>query len=821
MIFLFFLFFQIGEEILVNDDTTGGAPQYFPAIAIDSFFNFYVIWLDYRVNDYDSDLYLQKLDILGNKINKNINLIEDQPSRNIWNYSNGAPDIAINKNKIVVVYPDRRRGNWDIYCQFFDLNLQPISPMIILNDDWQNVNQDLPKVAISQNYYIFIWEDWREGIRTLYGQILDSNFNFISSNFRISEMTGYEQFQPSVSANSSGFLVTWTQKIGNSCYLYGRRFSKTGIPLGNSFYIFPFPAKNSFCAMDKNGYFFVGGEEETGIYRNIYLILFDSTGQRLTSPILINDTFPINWERQPAITTLSDRRKSIIVWCDTREGCKIYGQFIDSMGNKIGNNFPISNLSVGQVTPKIALANETLYLVVWEDSRENNPDIYAAHPLRNDFKINDDFASSIQDFMCVGMDEKGNSLVVWYDHRNGFRDIDIYGQYFDSLGIKIGNNFRINDDGQGNNQVFPFLAVNKKGRAVVVWNDNREGNYNVYCQIFDEDRNRVGQNIKVSENSFSEAWPPSFVSINDSGDFIIAWSPHNELIPYCQLYRRNGEPIGRNFRINERGYWPSPYLNNDKSFWVAWDDGYIYLRKFDSLYQPLTPPIRITPHTHVSSPSIIKDKNDIVWIVWMDQRGGSVEIYGRRANENGIIGEEFKINDDNFRCDHWYPFWAYDGDTILYVTFTDFREEGNLNVMAQKFHISGRRIGRNYCIHTDPYPYVHQWAWQSCAANSRYVAYTWEDNRNLRNWDIFFKLTFSQTGIEEHLESNFKFKTSIIFLKEENRERIKNYFLFSNIKIYNKNGNLLKLDDLNKISKGIYFLKDENNKKGAIKIIIF
>ncbi|MCS7250814.1 MAG: hypothetical protein NZ608_07875, partial [candidate division WOR-3 bacterium] len=136
----------------------------------------------------------------------------------------------------------------------------------------------------------------------------------------------------------------------------------------------------------------------------------------------------------------------------------------------------------------------------------------------------------------------------------------------------------------------------------------------------------------------------------------------------------------------------------------------------------------------------------------------------------------------------------------------------------QKFHISGRRIGRNYCIYTDPYPYVHQWAWQSCAANSRYVAYTWQDNRNLRSWDIYFKLISRQTGITEYSQIPSKLKLPTIFLRKENIKNFKNYFISS--KIYDKKGNLLKFEDLNKIPKGIYFLKD-NNLKGAKKIIIF
>lgn len=57
-------------------------------------------------------------------------------------------------------------------------------------------------------------------------------------------------------------------------------------------------------------------------------------------------------------------------------GSDIYGQFVKSDGTMNGGRFPICLHSSGQYTPDVAFGKNNEYLVVWEDYREGNADIW-------------------------------------------------------------------------------------------------------------------------------------------------------------------------------------------------------------------------------------------------------------------------------------------------------------------------------------------------------------------------------------------------------------------------------------------------------------
>jgi hypothetical protein len=437
---------------------------------------------------------------------------------------------------------------------------------------------------------------------------------------------------------------------------------------------------------------------------------------------------------------LPDRSRVLVTWTDTRVApAAVYAQWLDAAGNRIGTNFQVSSAS-WLTTPCCAVASEQDWFVVWEDSRARDQDIYGYHPARNESRVNDDFASAIQDFPCVGISQNGEALTVWYDERHGSADADIYGQRFDNLGNRIGANFRINDDGAGNQQHFPWILSSRSGAAVVVWRDTRLGNYTVYGQRYDPSGTPAGSNFWACEST-GPGWP-SYIphgAMNQAGDFLVSWSQPSGA--YCQLYRADGTMIGSNRRLAPDGTWPAVWLAEDCSYWAAWYTlNQVWLGRFDSLGLPLIPARLVTQVPGPGAPALTRDPQGTIWLGWVDSRSGAAEVYGRRFLSSGEpLGSEFKINDDNIPCEHLFPCWAYDSSHV-YVTFTDFRIEGNLNIMAQIFAMNGERLGPNFAVNTDPNGLDHQWAYQTVAGADSYVAYCWEDNRNLRSWDIYFKL---------------------------------------------------------------------------------
>jgi hypothetical protein len=183
---------------------------------------------------------------------------------------------------------------------------------------------------------------------------------------------------------------------------------------------------------------------------------------------------------------------------------------------------------------------------------------------------------------------------------------------------------------------------------------------------------------------------------------------------------------------------PVPFLNNDRSFWVTWPQvDQILVQKFDSLCSPLTPQLVIGNGYQGGGLAMTVDCNGTVWVTWTGYADG---IWGARCASDGTpIETEFRVDDAIISCMHGCPSIACFRDE-LHVAFCDYRVEGNLNVMVQTLTPNGTLVGGNARIDPDLPSGVQQWSWGSVASNNNLAAYTWVDNRDLRSWDVFYKL---------------------------------------------------------------------------------
>ena len=135
----------------------------------------------------------------------------------------------------------------DVYGQFFDANLQPISAQILMNTYLTGTQQySIPRVY-GDGGFVVVWESaGQDGSGNgIYGRRFDKNFNPLGGEFAITTNTINDQIEPQVAVEPSGrFIVTWSDNNnrdggGGSLSLPGpgasvwmREFDANGNPVG-------------------------------------------------------------------------------------------------------------------------------------------------------------------------------------------------------------------------------------------------------------------------------------------------------------------------------------------------------------------------------------------------------------------------------------------------------------------------------------------------------------------------------------------------------------------------------------------------------------
>jgi len=281
---------------------------------------------------------------------------------------------------------------------------------------------------------------------------------------------------------------------------------------------------------------------------------FDSQGEFLAKDFLVNNQ-PLKNQKNPSIAKMSSG-KFLIVWQDLRNAnYDIYGQLYECSGDTVGTNFKMNDDpgTSSQQEPKCDIVSG--YAVCWMDKREGDEDIFMqlydslGNKVNSNIKVNDDL-DSIQRRPSVSMSASGYLVIVWQDKRDG--DYDIYAQRFDSSGNFLGNNFKINDDTLSSYQGFPEVDSDKDGNFVVVWQDTREGYYDIYAQYCNESGERAGANFKVNDDSGNCYQGHPDVAMSSQGSVIIVWEDkrNGDSDIYAQRYDSKGEPQGENYRVN-------------------------------------------------------------------------------------------------------------------------------------------------------------------------------------------------------------------------------------------------------------------------------
>ncbi len=755
------------DDFQVNENA-GKSDKEKPDVAADGSGNFVITWIDERNGDYD--IYAQRYNSNGQSQGGDF-LVSDDTGISEQNY----PSVAMNgSGNFVITWIDERNGNYDIYAQLYNSSGLPLGGNFLVNDDEDDDRQYFPSVAMDDSgNFVITWLDKRNDNGDVFAQRYNSSGQVLGDNFLVNDDEGISgQYSPSVAINDSGnCIIIWLDKRdgGSNSYIYAQLYDSNGQPRGGNILVSDeegYDWQGSLSvAMDDSGDFVIAWEGERNDSTDIYMQLFNNTGQPRGDNFVINADESDFLQINPSV--VMDKNSSfIITWMDFRQGnWDIYAQLYNSSGEELGTRFVVNDNECNSwlLYPSVAIGGAGNVIITWEDYRNDFHDIYAqrydptGQPRGGNFLVSHDEGSGDQINPSIANDGSGNFVITWEDERNGSYHYDIYAQIYNSSGQALGTNLLVSDEEGRNTQSNPSVAMGDSGKFVIAWSDNRNGNFDIFAQLYNSSGQAQGENFLVNTNQvhITTMRDPS-VAMNSSGNFVVTWGDYYEYTYnkdiYAQLYNSSGQALGGNFLVNDDegdNDQRSPFaaISDSGDFVVTWYDSRngnddIYAQLYDSRGQPRGSNFLVNDDegdNSQGSPSVAVDGSGNFIITWSDKRNNDAyDIYAQIYNSSGQPrGGNFLVNDAIDNRSQYFPSVAMDSSGNFIVIWLDTRN-GNQEIYAQRFDTMGK-IGQNFKIHSYNQKYFRS-GYDVVLTNNRVIV-TWEDYVvRGQGFDVFAKM---------------------------------------------------------------------------------
>ncbi len=333
--------------------------------------------------------------------------------------------------------------------------------------------------------------------------------------------------------------------------------------------------------------------------------------------------------------------------------------------------------------------------------------------LVSDFRVNDDSTNRTQYAAKIGVDSLGNFTVVWQDQRNNRPNV--YCQRFDPGGHFRGNNFRINSipDSSGR----PSIAVTISGTISICWleiNNTIPNSSKIKFRIFSNEGIPTTAEILLNDTVGNFTGSPS-IGVNNNCEFIIAWNQNGVLY---QKVDSNGNKIGNNIKVNDNIVLagqgdPAITVRTDGSYIITWhdtrppagvDSDDIYFQMFDKFGNRIGANQKVNDDVSnfnlQLSPKISSDISGRFVIAWYDDRlnNSHSEIYGQNyLNDGSKFGINYRVSESSTNYDKGICniFKKENGEFL--IGWTESRPFIS-SPYFQRYDSSGIKIGNNFLV---------------------------------------------------------------------------------------------------------------------------
>lgn len=301
----------------------------------------------------------------------------------------------------------------------------------------------------------------------------------------------------------------------------------------------------------------------------------------------------------------------------------------------------------------------------------------------------------------------GSPVIAWSDSRSG--DSNVYVQKFSSSnGNPAGGEYQLNHDGVAAAQTNPSLGSDQDGNVYVVWEDNRDGSWDVYGQKVDLNAGTLwGSDLLVSSSIAAEQLNPKIVldrdlnaGLNDNHLYVVWQSNHtgNFNVFFSKL-DRSGNVLVAEKQVNSDGSALDQY-----------------------------------------APSLVYDGSNFLYLAWADERNSQPDIFLEKLDKNGAnqLAADTKINDDSFAAARRLkPAVAVGSDGNVYVSWEDNRNgDTTFNIYANKIDTSANRLWTYDMILSDTLSSIQTDAVTVCDSYGQALT-VWQDNRSGIDNDLF------------------------------------------------------------------------------------
>ena len=761
----------------------GPGRQEDPILVTDGNGGAYVIWVDYRDEPDNGDIYAQHINSEG-VISWDIegvvltNVVGKQASPNMC--SDGIGGAFVIWNDLSVSTLGHTYGT-HLTTNQNDIIAQGTGVPLIANDsDHSGVSIEVAAPGSA----VMVWTDDRNidsSDLDIFTQRIDSNCNTLWSTpeeggIPLCQSEGVQQYTKVTYYSDTASVVVWEDKRAN--------------PNAGDVYI---------QYVDMNGN-----------------ILLPSDGEAICT----------NGANQIKPRVKADSQGAYVVWEDTRNGPgDIYLQrhTLESGSQFDADGMGLCTAASSQDQPRLTVDGNGGAFVVWMDER------YADFPQTEIFMqhINADGSVSFENnglAVCeanhyqfnplVRHDGNGNAFAVWGDARSG--SIGLYAQYISiDSGATLstdGIELYFGIDGNGLSAKSLYLGDNE---TLLYWEDKRLGVFAdlTYGQkVYNGWENIVTPNgIKLSDNLYQTNPKAEKLSENV---FLGFGQAENDVVLYYQMLDENLSMLGSSNGnpVFESGTPHNSYdiklTSNDNLAFVFSDqrnfiDNDIYMQIFNSSGSSiLSEPALIIDNFFVDDnvkfietdsngnilivydsgdfsgtrvyAVLVDESGQVVWnqrlsveendqfakgvvktdtgffVIWKDQRSGSADIYGQSINFDGSLsGPDTGIAIAIQSNDQKSPSISYnDVNNNVVVCWEDFRNGLDFDIFCSEIDESTLEVSEiDLCLANgnQKTPYVY-----STLDGSNLFA--WEDSRNGVTSDLFYQIMTSSgsMGYEEN-----------------------------------------------------------------------